>query len=182
MLLAEWTCRPRGWMHRLADRRVLLVMVAVTAYLIAASPLVTPEGSTHATTTQFVLRTAMGAVVAGALLAPLVLDGPTSRHRVLGSTPMVTLGRWSYGLFLWHLAALDMVFDVLGRYAFAGDFPVVLVLTTVVGVAIAAASYALVEEPCRAALRRWEIRRKQPLPAVSRKVTTAPPPVQTRAA
>lgn len=182
MLLAEWTCRPGGWMHSLARRRVLLAAVAVTAYLIAASPLVTPEGSTPATVTQFVLRTALGAVIAGALLAPLVLDGPTARHRVLSSAPMVTLGRWSYGLFLWHLAALDMVFPVLGRYAFAGDFPVVLVLTTLFGFAIAAASYALVESPCRAALRRWEFRRRQPVPPLDSSATTAPPPIETRAA
>ncbi len=36
--------------------------------------------------------------------------------------------------------------------------PVVLVLTLVFGFAIAAVSYALVESPCREALRRWEAR------------------------
>jgi peptidoglycan/LPS O-acetylase OafA/YrhL len=182
MLLAEWTCRPLGWMHWLARRRVLLAVIAVTAYLIAASPLAVPEGSTPATVEQFVVRTAMGAVVAGALLAPLVLDRPTTRHRVLGSAPMVTLGRWSYGLFLWHVAALDMVFPVLGRYGFTSDFPIVLVLTSLFGFAIAAVSYALVEAPCRVALRRWEFRRKRPVPPLDSSTTTAPPPTQTRAA
>ena len=59
----------------------------------------------------------MGAVVAGALIAPLVLDRPDTAHRLLGSTTMVTLGRWSYGLFIWHLAALAMVFPVIGEFA-----------------------------------------------------------------
>ena len=72
---------------------------------------------------------------------------------------MVTLGRWSYGLFIWHLAALAMVFPVIGEFAFNGHMPVVLVLTVVFGFAIAAVSYALVESPCRVALRRWEYRR-----------------------
>ena len=72
---------------------------------------------------------------------------------------MVTLGRWSYGLFVWHLAALAMVFPVIGEFAFSGHMPVVLVLTLVFGFAIAAVSYALVESPCREALRRWEYRR-----------------------
>ena len=40
--------------------------------------------------------------------------------------------------------------------------PVVLVLTVVIGFAIAAVSYALVESPCRVALRRWEYRRSSP--------------------
>ena len=65
---------------------------------------------------------------------------------------MVTLGRWSYGLFVWHLAALAMVFPVIGEFAFNGHMPVVLVLTVVFGFAIAAVSYALVESPCRKAL------------------------------
>jgi peptidoglycan/LPS O-acetylase OafA/YrhL len=76
---------------------------------------------------------------------------------------MVTLGRWSYGLFVWHLAALAMVFPVIGEFAFNGHMPVVLVLTVVFGFAIAAVSYALVESPCRNALRRWE-RRNDPTP------------------
>ena len=91
-----------------------------------------------------------------ALLAPLVLDRADTPHRMLGSTVMVTLGRWSYGLFVWHLAALAMVFPVIGEFAFNGHLPVVLVLTLVFGFAIAAVSYALVESPCREALRRWE--------------------------
>ena len=104
----------------------------------------------------------MGAVLAGALLAPLVLDEPDTPHRILGNATMVTLGRWSYGLFIWHLAALWMVFPVIGEFAFNGHMPVVLVLTVVFGFAIAAVSYALVESPCRVALRRWEYRRSSP--------------------
>ena len=99
----------------------------------------------------------MGAVLAAALLAPLVLDRPDTPHRLLGNTTMVTLGRWSYGLFIWHLAALAMVFPVIGEFPFNGHMPVVLVLTLVFGFAIAAVSYAMVESPCRVALRRWEL-------------------------
>jgi peptidoglycan/LPS O-acetylase OafA/YrhL len=55
------------------------------------------------------------------------------------------------------------VFPVIGEFAFNGHMPVVLVLTVVFGFAIAAVSYALVESPCRNALRRWE-RRNVPSP------------------
>lgn len=160
MLLAEWTCRPMSWLHRLARRRGLMAFVALVAYLVAASPLVVPPAYKHATVDQFIVRTVLGAVIAGCLLAPLVLDRPAARHRVLGSLPMATLGRWSYGLFLWHLAALDMALAMLDRPASTGGFLVVLPLTVVFGSAIAAVSYALIEEPCRLALRRWEIRRR----------------------
>ena len=163
MLLAELTVSPAGWVHRLARRRVLIAAIAMAAFLVAASPLAGPEGLTPGSVDQFIVKTAMGAIVAGALLAPLVLDRPDTPHRFLGSTTMVTLGRWSYGLFVWHLAALAMVFPVIGQFAFSGHMPVVLVLTVVFGFAIAAVSYALVESPCRNALRRWE-RRVDPTP------------------
>ncbi|VBA33214.1 O-acetyltransferase OatA [Mycobacterium innocens] len=160
MLLAEWAHSPVGLPHRLARRRVVMAVVAVLAYLVAASPLAGPAGLVQGTSTQFAVKTAMGALVALTLVAPLVLDRPDTSHRLLGSTGMVTLGRWSYGLFIWHLAALDMVFPVLGIFPFTGHLPAVLALTLVFGFAIAAVSYALVESPCREALRRWEKRTK----------------------
>ncbi|WP_084298727.1 acyltransferase family protein [Mycobacterium genavense] len=158
MLLAEWVHSPIGLAARLARRRVLMAVVALVAFLVAASPLAGPEGLTPGTATQFALKTSMGAVVAFALVAPLVLDRIDTPHRLLGSTGMVTLGRWSYGLFIWHLAALAMVFPVVGTFPFTGNMPTVLVLTLVFGFAIAAVSYALVESPCREALHRWEKR------------------------
>lgn len=177
MLLAELTVTPIGWAHRLARRRVLMAFIAVAAFLIASSPLAGPEGLTPGSTSQFMVKTAMGAVVAGALLAPLVLDAPDTPHRWLGNTAMVTLGRWSYGLFVWHLAALAMVFPVIGEFAFNGHMPVVLVLTVVFGFAIAAVSYALVESPCRVALRRWEFRNERPVPPLDSSIRNVPEPV-----
>lgn len=168
MLLAEWVRSPIGLPHRLARRRVLMAVVAVAAYLVAASPLAGPAGLVPSTAAQFTVKTAMGAVVALALVAPLVLDRPDTDHRLLGSAPMVTLGRWSYGIFIWHLAALTMVFPVIGEFPFRGHMPEVLVLTLIFAIAIAAVSYALVESPCREALRRWETR-NQEARAVSRR-------------
>jgi peptidoglycan/LPS O-acetylase OafA/YrhL len=178
MLIAELTVSPVGPLHRLARRRVLMAAIAVSAFLVAASPLAGPEGLIPGSASQFAVKTAMGAVVAAALLAPLALDRVDTPHRILGSTVMVTLGRWSYGLFVWHLAALAMVFPVIGEFAFNGHLPVVLVLTLSFGFAIAAVSYELVEAPCRQALRRWEYRasrippldsslRDQPEPAIA---------------
>lgn len=167
MLLAEWAFSPVTRVHRLARRRLPMAGVTLAAFLVAASPLAGPEGLTSATVGQFIVRTAMGGVLAWSLLAPLVLDRPDTPHRFLASGAMVTLGRWSYGIFIWHLAALDMVFPVIGRFAFTGDMAVVLVLTMVFTVAIAAVSYALVEQPCRERLRGWETRHRPRTRAVS---------------
>jgi peptidoglycan/LPS O-acetylase OafA/YrhL len=161
MLLAEWVHSPIGWPHRLARRRVLMGVVVVLAYLVAASPLAGPAGLVPSSAAQFTVKTAMGALVAAGLVAPLVLDRPDTGHRLLGTRPMVTLGRWSYGIFIWHLAALTMVFPVIGEFSFRGRMPEVLLLTLIFAIAIAAVSYALVESPCREALRRWESRHRQ---------------------
>jgi acetyltransferase len=158
MLLAEWVHTGIGLPHRLARHRVVMAVVAVLAYLVAASPLAGPEGLVPGTAAQFAVKTAAGSLVAFALVAPLVLDRVDTPHRMLGSAAMVTLGRWSYGLFVWHLAALAMVFPVLGTFPFTGRMPSVLTLTLIFGWAIAAVSYGLVEAPCREALRRWEKR------------------------
>jgi peptidoglycan/LPS O-acetylase OafA/YrhL len=175
MLLAEWTVSPVGLPHRLARRRFLMATVAIAALAVAASPLGGPEGLIPGTASQFSVKAAMGALVAAALVAPLVLDRragaerpgedarPDTRHRLLGSTAMVTLGRWSYGLFVWHLAALAMVFPLIGEFPFSGHMPVVFVLTVIFGFAIAAVSYSLLESPTREALRRWEVRRLRPV-------------------
>ena len=168
MLLAELIYRPTGWPHRLARHRLAMAGLVVIAYLVAASPLAGPAGLVQSSNAQFTVKTAMGALVAVGLVAPLVLDRPEDGHRILGSTPMVTLGRWSYGIFVWHLAALTMVFPVIGQFAFHGHLLEVLTLTLGFTIAISAVSYALVESPCREALRRWEIRRtSRPEAAVS---------------
>jgi peptidoglycan/LPS O-acetylase OafA/YrhL len=181
MLLAEWTVSPIGWAHRVARNRWAIAGIVLTAYLISASPLAGPEGLVPANLGQFVVRTSMGAIVAGALLAPLVLDRPDTPHPILGSRVMETLGRWSYGLFVWHLAALVMVFPMVGQFMFSGDFFVTLILTLVLGYAMAAVSYALIEYPCRNALRRWEYRRgssdkRGGIPPLDSSVTDDPEP------
>lgn len=176
MVLAELTVSPFGWVHRLCRQRVLMAFVAVTAFVIAASPLAGLEGLHPGSVNQVTVKTAMGAVVAGALLAPLVLDHPDTGHRILGSRVMVTLGRWSYGLFVWHLAALAMVFPMIGEFLFNGGMVAVLVLTLAFGFALAAVSYALVESPCREALRRWEYRNQRPVPPLDSSISPEPEP------
>ncbi len=190
MLLAEWTVSPAekgqlGRPHALARNRFAVTAITLVAYLISASPLAGPKDLVPATLAQFVVRTSMGAIVAWGLLAPLVLDRPDTAHRILGSRVMEILGRWSYGLFVWHLAALVMVFPMVGTFMFNGDLIVVFVLTTLLGYAMAAVSYALIESPCRNALRRWEYRRAQrggagerptPVPPLDSSVTDAPEP------
>jgi peptidoglycan/LPS O-acetylase OafA/YrhL len=67
-----------------------------------------------------------------------------------------------------------------GFGAFQRPHVVVLVLALIVGFAIAAVSYALVVAPCRQALRRWEYRRSQRIPAVDSSVSDPLEPAVAR--
>ncbi|MCZ4555527.1 acyltransferase [Rhodococcus maanshanensis] len=158
MVLAELALQVDGPVHRLARRRVPMAAIAVAAFALSCTDLAGPEGLTRAEPWQYSVKIALGAVLAFALLAPLVL-GDTEKHRILASPLSLTIGRWSYGLFIWHLAVLSIIFPVFGIVPFSGSFVFVLVVTTCLSLAVASASYALVEEPTRLAVKNWERRR-----------------------
>lgn len=153
--LAEHSVRLSRW-WKVGANQPLMWTVAVAAFLLAATDLAGPAGLTRAEPWQYAVKMGLGAIIGFALLAPLVLREPAGRgHRWLESPVAATLGRWSYGIFIWHLAVLSIVFPVFGILPFQGDFGYVLVLTVAITLPVAAASYALVEEP----VRRWAHRR-----------------------
>lgn len=157
MLLAELAMVGGTWVHRLAERRVWMAVIAVVAFGLSTTWLAGPEGLVRAEPWQYATKIALGAVMSFALLAPLVLAG--HRHRILASPVALAVGRWSYGLFIWHLAVLTIVFPMFGIVPFNGNFWFVLAVTSVLSIAVASASYALVEEPARRAVKGWEKRR-----------------------
>ncbi len=176
MVLAELAVGPSTWIHRLAHRRVLLTFVAFVAFVLSCTDLAGPEGLVRPEPWQYAIKIALGAIISFSLIAPLVLRDQ-SQHRFLASPLALAIGRWSYGLFIWHLAVLNAVFPVFGIVPFSGSFFYVLALTVVLSVAVASASYALVEEPARVAVTRWEKRRHIGEPAKG----NAANPVTTKA-
>jgi peptidoglycan/LPS O-acetylase OafA/YrhL len=89
-------------------------------------------------------------VAATLLLLPLVLhqQGGDPARRVLASRPARWLGEISYGMFLYHLVILSLVFDWTDRPAFTGSgFLPAFTLTLFLTVVVAALSYVLVERP-----------------------------------
>lgn len=157
MLLAELLCDDRraSW-RRILGRQWSMWAVASTAFVASATDLGGVAGLTRAEPWQYAAKMGLGAVIGFALLAPLVL-GPADRtHRWLTSAPAAMAGRWSYGIFIWHLAVLSVIFPVFGLLPFHGNFLVVLALTVAFTLPIAAASHALVEEPCRQWARRYD--------------------------
>ncbi|MGV9709353.1 acyltransferase family protein [Gordonia sp. NPDC003424] len=146
------------WMRavtRVSSRRRLMFAVLVVAYALACTPLAGPTGLGDLAAWQFAVKILLGAVCGYAILAPLVCgDGP---FRLLTSPVMLALGRWSYGIFIWHLAVLAVVFPLFGIVPFDGDFVLVWTITVGLTIGVAAASYAFVEEPAR----RWRRNRER---------------------
>ncbi len=153
-----------GRLRRLIARPAPMLGVAVVAYALACTDLAGPPGLVQPAPWQYACKIGLGAVIGFALLAPLTLAAPgdgrdRGAHRWLSGPVALALGRWSYALFLWHVAVLAMVFPAFGLPMFGGHMLFVWIATLVLSVLVSAASYALVEEPARRALVRWEARR-----------------------
>lgn len=159
MILAELAAGPVTWLHRLGGRRWVMPVIAAASFAVAVTPLAGPAGLGELEAWEYNVKIVSGAAMSFALLAPLTL-APSTRHRVLGSPFSLAIGRWSYGIFVWHLAVMAMVFPVFGIAPFSGHFVFVLVLTLVLSVLVSSAGYALVEEPARRVFQRWDRRRR----------------------
>ena len=140
------------WQRWFGDRR-LMWSVAAVAFALSATDLAGPAGLARAAAWQYAMKMGLGALIGFGLLAPLVVG--VARHRLLESRLALTIGRWSYGIFIWHLVVLAMMFPIFGFIPFNGGFLHVLALTVAFTIPLAAASYALVEEP----VRQWVKRR-----------------------
>ncbi|BDU09175.1 acyltransferase [Nocardia cyriacigeorgica] len=159
MLLAEiiFDSRPLLRFRRIAGNQPLMWGVALVFFAISATNFGGPAGLTRAEPWQYAAKMGLGALIGFCLLAPLILrDADAKPHRWLESPVCQAIGRWSYGIFIWHLAVLSIVFPVFGIIPFSGDFLLVLTLTIAITLPISAASYALVEEPVRRYVRRRE--------------------------
>ncbi|WP_342318555.1 acyltransferase family protein [Corynebacterium mayonis] len=120
-------------------------LVALFIPLAWLGGVVGPAGLEHPTPAQFNVRVLIGAAFAAVIVVPFAL-GPRE-NGLLASPVMRHLGRWSYSIFLWHVAVLSLAFPVLGVPVFSGYFLPVLVFTAAASVAVAYISYEWVEKP-----------------------------------
>ena len=148
-LAGSESARARGLLERIrAWARLRWLWLAVAAGALVLAAVLGPEGLVHLSNWEFLRRLLCGLVFGAAIIGPWAL-APESR--VLTHPFMQALGRWSYGIFLWHMAALSVAFPLLGVTIFSGHIVAVTLVTVALTVPLAAVSYALVEEPAR----RW---------------------------
>jgi peptidoglycan/LPS O-acetylase OafA/YrhL len=131
----------------------------------------------------FVLATALGAIVVGAVARTADDAGPLTR--ALSAAPLRGLGRISYGVYLWHWPVIVLLRPP--TVDLSGD--ALRVAQVAVTLALSIASYVLIEQPVRtgALLRRgaWATRVAAPATAavlVGLLVATASPAAPPAAA
>ncbi len=160
MLLAELIhlARTGARWPRVLSNQPLMWAIALAAFVFSATEFGGPAGLERAQPWQYAMKMVLGMVLGFCLLAPLVVHRVGAQHRWLESRTAAILGRWSYGIFLWHLVVLTVVFPVFGIMPFNGHFIYVITLTIALTLPLAAASFALIEEPARRWAARWDRR------------------------
>jgi peptidoglycan/LPS O-acetylase OafA/YrhL len=135
-------------LRAMAGHRGAIPAVALVAVGIGASSLAGPDLYLPATFSERQVRTVCAVVLAVALLVGAVFgDQRSVMNRLLSTRPAVAVGRWSYGIYLWHLPVIAVLYT---DFVFPRGVPgLLLPLATVVviSLALSAATYAWVEQP-----------------------------------
>ena len=151
MLLAEVVLRPQG---RFAARVVALsrdtvgcLAVAGGAFILATTPIAGPLTLGPVSGAQLSVRLTLSTVVAGLLLAPLVLGRDDAYPAALASGPARGVGQVSYGLFLWHLPVFAALYAVSGATFFTGGIVPLLAVGLPLSLGLAWLSHVAVVRP-----------------------------------
>lgn len=168
MVLAEVVHHPDTGMARVVRRiardSTACLSVGLAALLLATTPVAGPLTLGPITGLQLSARLVLSTVVAGCLLAPLVLGRPDAWSRVLTRPGARSVGAVSYGLFLWHLPVFSALYALVDVEAFTGGFVPLLAIGVPVSLGLAWLSLVLVERPAMRLAGRWARGRRTPAP------------------
>ncbi len=154
MRAVQQVARATGW----------CLLIAAGLAVIAATPVAGPLTFDAAEPNSLVIKHLLYGVIAAFLLLPGFLgvgdtrDGARSNSwwaAILASPLVVYLGTISYGVFLWHLVLLRFIQNALGLEVFGGGFWIVWPLVVLASIAVASASWFILERPVLA----WAHRR-----------------------
>jgi peptidoglycan/LPS O-acetylase OafA/YrhL len=126
----------------------VLPLVAGVAAGVGISALAGPDVYAPGTFTERQVRFGSALVLACTLLVAAAL-GPmtTPINRFLRTRVMGAIGRWSYGIYLWHLPVIVLLADSFTRREGVGGFLLWVGCILAVSVPLGAASWAWVEKP-----------------------------------
>ncbi len=133
-----------GWLAQLAAWPGTCWAAAGSLLFLLSGPVAGPLTLAPVPGPAAVTKEAGYALVAALLLVPCAL-GP--QRGPLASEPLRFLGRISYGIFLWHLVVLDVVYRLTGWADFTGRMLAVALLTGIFSILLGWLSWVLVERP-----------------------------------
>ncbi len=163
LLVRDWQSLNRGWClirSRWGRRIARALPMLGLAGLAAATHFAT--GATGDFRHGLLLGVALAAVL---VVAPVALEQRGVVARVLACPPLVWLGSISYGVYLWHWP----IFLALNGERTGWDGLRLFAVRCAVTVAVAAASWWLIEQP----IRRWRPARVPLLPLAAATVASA---------
>lgn len=151
--------RPRRWFSRTWLAVTLMVLLAA----IGTSPLGGPVEYVPAEFWERQIRFASSAAVAVLLLVACVLSRPGSPLvRFMSTRFMTAMGRWSYGIYLWHLPVIVVLEDEFTLRTGVGGFFLWMSCIVAVSIPLGAATFVWVEKPAIARSKRVKPDRTQP--------------------
>jgi len=127
----------------------ILPILALVFVALATSDWAGPTNlSRPMTISETFVRDLSAAGLAGTLLVISVFGGPTSPIvRFLSTRWMQATGRWSYGIYLWHLPLIVLLWEDVTFAQDLGGLVKWFVLVVPISYLLGAASYAWVEQP-----------------------------------
>jgi peptidoglycan/LPS O-acetylase OafA/YrhL len=141
---------PRAWrvLDRIGAHPWLCWTLAAAGIAAGSTGIAGPLGLDPYTGSQFSVRLVLHLAIALLVLVPLVFGPPTRLRAIVGSRPLRWLGgSLSYGVYLWHPFVIAMVFRATGWPDLSGHLFKLFALTMLGALALAAASYYLIERP-----------------------------------
>lgn len=147
----------RGRLPQQATRRY--VATATVVFAVCCTPLCGPVGLEAPTLAQALIKESLYAVFAGCLLVAAIC----ARDELWSSARVQYAGDLSYGLFLWHVPVLGLIFEMASLNIFHAPFAATLTLTALGSLLMAHVSWRLVERPALA----WTHRRASPRPSAA---------------
>jgi peptidoglycan/LPS O-acetylase OafA/YrhL len=136
-----------GWLRRFCNDRWAPLVLALAVALLGTSAMGGPAGFPD-TFAQEQVRLVCATVLAITLLMVAALGGrDTPLNRVLSTSWATAIGRWSYGIFLWHFPLLVIFEDKVDYPSGVAGFVIRLGLVLALSIPLSAATYAWVERP-----------------------------------
>ncbi|MFC7497478.1 MULTISPECIES: acyltransferase family protein [unclassified Nocardioides] len=134
--------------RRLAADPWALLLLATAVALIATSTLGGPDGYVTRNFSQEQVRFAGATFVAITLLVVVVFGAMSSPFtRLLSTAWFNAIGRWSYGIYLWHLPLITILDDQLSFPDGVGSLFIRLAWVVGLSIPLGAATYAWIEKP-----------------------------------